>query len=49
MPALSPTAQRALRDGLVVAGLLFLVYLFAVVAPVQGTVGFDAFAYWNVV
>jgi hypothetical protein len=39
---------RALRDGLVVAGLLFAVYLFVVVAPVTGTVGFDAFAYWSV-
>jgi hypothetical protein len=48
MPALSPTAQRALRDGLVVAGLFFLVFLFVIVAPAQGTVGFDAFAYWAV-
>ena len=48
MPALSPPVRRALRDGLVVAGLLFFAYLFLVVAPAQGTVGFDAFAYWNV-
>lgn len=41
-------ALRALRDGAVVAGLLFTAYLFLVVAPQQGTVGFDAFAYWNV-
>ena len=40
--------RRAVRDGAVVAGLLFLAYLFVVVAPVAGTVGFDAFAYWNV-
>lgn len=39
---------RALRDGLVVAGLLFAGYLFLVVAPGAGTVGFDAFAYWSV-
>ncbi len=40
--------RRAVRDGAVVAGLLFLGYLFIVVAPQQGTVGYDAFAYWNV-
>jgi Glycosyltransferase family 87 len=40
-------ARRALRDGLVVAGLLFGAYLFVIVAPRAGTVGFDAFAYWN--
>lgn len=39
---------RALRDGAVVAGLLFAVYLFAVVAPTARTFGFDAFAYWQV-
>ncbi len=31
-----------------IAGLLFTAYLFVIVAPVQQTVGFDAFAYWNV-
>ena len=40
--------RRAIRDGLAIAGLLFAGYLFAVVAPVSGTVGFDAFAYWSV-
>jgi hypothetical protein len=44
---LSP-ARRALRDGLVVAGLLATAYLFVVVAPRVKTVGFDAFAYWSV-
>jgi hypothetical protein len=44
----SPTTRRAIRDGLVVVGLLFLGYLFIVIAPRQGTVGFDAFAYWAV-
>jgi hypothetical protein len=43
--ALSPVARRALRDGLVLLGLLFAVYLFVIVAPTQGTVGFDAFAF----
>lgn len=37
-----------LRHGLILAGLLFLAYLFLVVAPVAGTFGFDAFAYWSV-
>jgi len=46
--AMSPATWRAVRDGLIVAGLLFAGYLFAVVAPVAGTVGFDAFAYWHV-
>ena len=41
-----PTPLRAVRDGAVLAGLLFLVYLFAVVAPAAGTVGFDALSYW---
>lgn len=31
-----------------IAGLLFAAYLFVVVAPAAGTVGFDAFAYWSV-
>jgi hypothetical protein len=43
-----PGTWRALRDGLIVAGLLFAGYLFVVVAPQAGTVGFDAFAYWRV-
>jgi hypothetical protein len=42
------SALRALRDGAVVAGLLFATYLFLVVAPSVGTFGFDAFAYWAV-
>ena len=37
-----------MRDGAVIAGLLFTAYLFVIVAPTAGTVGFDAFAYWNV-
>jgi hypothetical protein len=43
---LSPAARRALRDGAVVAGLLFLAHLFVVVAPQAQTVGFDALSYW---
>jgi hypothetical protein len=42
------THRRALRDGAIIAGLLFAAYLFIVVAPQQRTVGFDAFAYWSV-
>jgi hypothetical protein len=45
---MSPGTQRALRDGLGVAGLLFAAYLFVVVAPQAQTVGFDAFSYWSV-
>ncbi len=37
-----------LRHGLILAGLLVLGYLFTVIAPVAGTFGFDAFAYWSV-
>lgn len=42
------TASRAIRDGLAIAGLLFGVYLFVVIAPREGTVGFDAYAYWRI-
>ena len=42
------TRRRALRDGLAIGGLLFAAYLFVIVAPAAGTVGFDAFAYWSV-
>ncbi|MEZ0241216.1 MAG: glycosyltransferase family 87 protein, partial [Chloroflexota bacterium] len=41
------TRERAIRDGLLVAGLAFFVYLFAVEAPRTGTVGFDALSYWG--
>jgi hypothetical protein len=41
-------ARRALRDGAVLAGLLFAAYLFLIVAPASGTFGFDAYAYWSV-
>jgi hypothetical protein len=47
MRRLSPSARRALRDGLALAGLLFAGYLFLVVAPQAGTLGFDAWAYWH--
>ena len=39
---------RPLGHGLVLAGLLFLAYLFLVIAPAVRTFGFDAFAYWAV-
>lgn len=42
------THLRAVRDGLTIAGLLFGAYLFLVVAPGTGRVGFDAVAYWGV-
>ena len=37
---------RALRDGAVLAGLLFTAYLFLIVAPQAQTVGFDALSYY---
>jgi hypothetical protein len=37
---------RALRDGAVLAGLLFAAYLFLIVAPQAQTVGFDALSYY---
>jgi hypothetical protein len=43
---ISPAATRALRDGLIVVGLLFTAYLFFVVAPQAKTVGFDALSYY---
>jgi hypothetical protein len=39
---------RPVRDGAIVAGWLFLLYLFVVVAPATDSFGYDAFAYWNV-
>jgi glycosyl transferase family 87 len=39
--------RRAVVGGLVVSGLLFAAYLFVVIAPIAGTFGFDAFAYWS--
>ena len=44
----APPRLRALRDGLVLAGLIFGVYLFAIEAPITKTVGFDAFSYWRI-
>src|SRR5262245_60175181 len=47
LPAsLSDPRGRAVRDGAIVAGLLFTGYLFLVVAPQQQTVGFDALSYY---
>jgi hypothetical protein len=43
---LTSTHARALRDGAILAGLLFFGYLFFVVAPQQQTVGFDALSYY---
>jgi len=43
----SRSHPRAVRDGLIVAGLLFAAYLFVGVAPATGTFGFDAYAYWS--
>lgn len=40
--------RRALIHGLVAAGLLFLLYLFAVVGSQVKSFSFDAWAYWSV-
>ncbi|MBA3778979.1 MAG: DUF2029 domain-containing protein [Chloroflexi bacterium] len=40
--------RRAVRDGLFLAGMMFLLNLFLRVAPSAGTVGFDAYSYWRV-
>ena len=40
--------RRALLHGATIAGLLFLGYLFVVLAPLVKSVGYDAWAYWNV-
>ncbi|HYN69588.1 MAG TPA: glycosyltransferase family 87 protein [Candidatus Eisenbacteria bacterium] len=39
--------RRAVRDGLVIAGLVYLAYRFLVIGPASGAVGADAFAYWR--
>ena len=39
---------RAIGHGLIVAGLLFLAYVFLIVAPREGIFGMDAWAYWSV-
>lgn len=39
---------RPLRHGAMLVGLLFTAYLFVVVAPSAGTLGFDAYAYWSI-
>jgi hypothetical protein len=38
--------RRAIRDGLVVAGLVYLAWRFLILAPQDGHVGADAWAYW---
>jgi hypothetical protein len=47
MTELTPR-QKALLHGATLAGLLFLAYVFVVLAPQVRTVGYDAWAYWNV-
>ena len=48
VPRVTPDVSRAVFHGLVLAGLLFGGYLFVVLAPQLGTVGFDAWSYWRV-
>jgi len=46
LASLNNSRVRAVRDGAILAGLLFTAYLFLVVAPQQQTVGFDALSYY---
>jgi hypothetical protein len=46
--ALLQRYTRPVGYGLILAGLMFLAYLFVVVAPQTQTFHHDAFAYWNV-
>jgi hypothetical protein len=43
-----PTWRLGLWHGSIIAGLLFLAYIFLVVAPREGIFGMDAWAYWSV-
>ncbi len=38
---------RAVRDGLIVSGLLATLFLFVVVTNIAHSVGYDAYAYWS--
>ncbi|HUG48932.1 MAG TPA: glycosyltransferase family 87 protein [Candidatus Limnocylindria bacterium] len=40
--------RRAIYHGLVLGGLIFLAYIMIVLAPIQRSMGFDAYAYWSV-
>ena len=40
--------RRALRDGAVLAGLVFALYLLLVAAPAKNSMAFDVVAYWSV-
>ena len=39
---------RAVGHGVMVAGWLFLAYVFLIIAPREGIFGMDAWAYWSV-
>ena len=41
-------SARALRTSTILAGLLFLAYVFLIIAPREGIFGMDAWAYWSV-
>lgn len=48
LPPIGANRRRALRDGAVLAGLIFAAYLIFVAAPNKGTLAVDALAYWRV-
>ncbi len=39
---------RAVRDGLIVSGLLATAFMFLVVVPLGRSLGYDAYSYWSV-
>jgi len=45
-PVVTANRLRGLRDGAIVAGLLFNLAIFIVGGPIRQTLGADAFAYW---
>jgi hypothetical protein len=47
-PLLTASRRRAVRDGLVLAGLIFTAYVIFVAAPSKGTLAVDVVAYWGV-
>lgn len=47
MTVLTGNRRRAIRDGLIVAGLLFGIAILVVGAPARQTLGADAYAYWG--
>jgi hypothetical protein len=45
---MNPLYRRAAADGLILAGLVYLVWRWVIIGPQDGHVGADAYAYWAV-